>query len=155
MVTLSTRPNLLNSSSRSRSCVRILSPKTPRTFEGVGACSCVSIRTSDSSAADTYSWRVRWPTGGGRLARRRAPEASAPTCGATGARTTTRGTRVSNGWRWRGVRVRVGVNGCRVGFILYRQHQTMSAVVVLVDDVERRRRTILVGGGRDQRACRS
>jgi hypothetical protein len=37
MVTFSTRPKRENSSSRSRSCVRILRPNTPRTLLGVGA----------------------------------------------------------------------------------------------------------------------
>jgi hypothetical protein len=37
MVTFSTRPKRLNSSSKSRSRVRMLKPKTPSTLEGLGA----------------------------------------------------------------------------------------------------------------------
>ena len=63
MMTLSTRPKRLNSSSRSRSVVRMLKPKTPKTLDGLGACFAaysVSEYQCPREEYGTYNGSMRW-----------------------------------------------------------------------------------------------
>ena len=127
MVTFSTRPKRQNSSSKSRSWVLILNPKTPRTLDGLGCWLSILGVFSFGYDSRTNNWGMSRPASwwGPPTTEAGAPIPPRITVGAPaigrGTRTTRTRPATCHNWltlfswcrRWkRVVRIRVRVNSC-------------------------------------------